>query len=108
MTKNSTSLYNFRSDEELHASTEHHRKRHEEADCCPEEIKLMKVACEELTLECSGSTTPTSPDQNPAITTTVVTNNSAHEKGPKFCLKSLTSQEVPEKDNSIRRHPEIK
>ena len=43
-------LYNFRSDEELHASTEHHRKRHEEVDCCPEEIKLMKVACEELTL----------------------------------------------------------
>ena len=107
MTRNYTSLYNFRSDEELHASTEHHRKRHEEVDCCPEEIKLMKVACEELTLECSGST-PNSPDQKPAITTTVGTNNSVPEKGPKFCLKSLTSQEVPEKDNSIRRHPEIK
>ena len=64
----------------------------------------MKVACEELTLECSGS----KPDQKPAITTTVESTNSVPEKGPKFCLKSLTSQEVPEKDNSIRRHPEIK
>ena len=28
-----------------------------------------------------------------------------NQRGPKFCLKSLTSQEIPEKDNSIHRHP---
>ena len=85
-----------KSDDELHP-TEHHRKRHEEVDSCPEEIKLMKVACEELSLEC----TATSPEQSPMLERHLVTT-----PGPKFCLKSLTSQGVPEKDNSIHRHPE--
>jgi hypothetical protein len=30
-------------------------------------------------------------------------NNHNNNRGPKFCLKSLTSQEMPEKDNSIHR-----
>jgi len=32
-----------------------HRKRHEKEDECPEDIKAMRVAWNELTLECSGS-----------------------------------------------------
>ena len=82
---------NCRSDDELGHATTEHRKRHEFQDSCPEEIKLMKVACEELTLECNAE--PKSGQKEP-------------KNGPKFCLKSLTSQEVPEKDNSIHRHPQ--
>jgi hypothetical protein len=96
-------FFNYsRSDDELHAGLEH-RKRHEEGDSCPEEIKQMKVACEELTLECNATssreTTPTK--KMPSLTSS--TNNKKQE-GPTFCLKSLTSQ-GPEKDNSIHRHP---
>ena len=87
----------FRSDDELqHSSSssmhEHHRKRHEEVDNCPEEIKLMKV--EALTLECTASSS--SPDQSPMLHNV--------DSGPKFCLKSLTSNGTPEKDHSIHRH----
>ena len=59
----------------------------------------MKVACEELSLECSASTTT---DDNDSGSSNV---DQPDHKGPKFCLKSLTSQEIPEKDNSIHRHP---
>ena len=85
-----------RSDDEFHHIE---RKRHEEVDNCPEEIKSMKVACEELSLECSASTTT---DANDSGSSNV---DQPDHKGPKFCLKSLTSQEIPEKDNSIHRHP---
>lgn len=86
-----------KSDDELqHSSSssmhEHHRKRHEEVDNCPEEIKLMKV--EALTLECTASSS--SPDQSPMLHNV--------DSGPKFCLKSLTSNGTPEKDHSIHRH----
>ena len=87
-----------RSDDEFHHIE---RKRHEEVDNCPEEIKSMKVACEELSLECSASTTTATNDGNSGSSNADQPNH----KGPKFCLKSLTSQEIPEKDNSIHRHP---
>ena len=84
-----------RSDDEFHHIE---RKRHEEVDNCPEEIKSMKVACEELSLECSDSTATNDNAGSSKV-------NQSDHKGPKFCLKSLTSQEIPEKDNSIHRHP---
>jgi len=104
-----------KSDDEFHPTIE--RKRHEEVDNCPEEIKSMKVACEELSLECSAE------NQNNVNTQILKTkqtetqveenveneqpnlreNNNTTTRGPKFCLKSLTSQEMPEKDNSIHR-----
>ena len=72
----------YRSDDELHTNTEHHRKRHEEVDCCPEEIKLMKVACEELSLECSSQNSPALPPKFPdqkldqkSVATTIVSSN---------------------------------
>jgi hypothetical protein len=44
----------WHSSEHLNPIVDHeHRKRHEEEDDCPEEIKSMKVACEELSLECN-------------------------------------------------------
>lgn len=43
-------------DESHHLDHEHRKHRHEEDDDeCPEEIKFMKVACEELSLECASS-----------------------------------------------------
>ena len=84
----------FRSDDELQSHMhEHARKRHEEVDNCPEEIKLMKV--EALTLECTAAVN-SSPDQSPMFPNI--------DSGPKFCLKSLTSNGTPEKDHSIHRH----
>ena len=62
----------------------------------------MKVACEELSLECTASS-----EDSQHLKENHATSNgkTAEQKGPKFCLKSLTSQEIPEKDNSIHRHP---
>ena len=92
-------MFFYRSDDEFHHIE---RKRHEEVDNCPEEIKSMKVACEELSLACTASS-----EDSQHLKENHATSNgkSAEQKGPKFCLKSLTSQEIPEKDNSIHRHP---
>ena len=104
-----------RSDDEFHPTIE--RKRHEEVDNCPEEIKSMKVACEELSLECSAENQNNintqilkSKQTEPEVEENVENeqpnlreNNNTTTRGPKFCLKSLTSQEMPEKDNSIHR-----
>merc|ERR1719510_826484 len=96
-----------KSDDEFHPIE---RKRHEEVDNCPEEIKSMKVACEELSLECTSSSDGSSnqnvnnkSEQTAENVENEQENNHNNNRGPKFCLKSLTSQEMPEKDNSIHR-----
>merc|ERR1719510_641192 len=96
-----------KSDDEFHPIE---RKRHEEVDNCPEEIKSMKVACEELSLECTASSDSgnnqnvnNKSEQTAENVENEQENNHNNNRGPKFCLKSLTSQEMPEKDNSIHR-----
>ena len=69
----------------------------------------MKVACEELSLECTASSDSSNQNVNNKSEQTAENveneqeNNHNNNRGPKFCLKSLTSQEMPEKDNSIHR-----
>lgn len=41
--------------EAIDADFHEHRKRHDKDDECPEDIKAMKVAWDELSLECTGS-----------------------------------------------------
>jgi len=41
--------------EAIDADFHEHRKRHDGYDECPEDIKAMKIACDELSLQCTGS-----------------------------------------------------
>eukprot|EP00092_Neocalanus_flemingeri_P019741 GFUD01021381.1.p1 GENE.GFUD01021381.1~~GFUD01021381.1.p1 ORF type:complete len:979 (+),score=194.06 GFUD01021381.1:418-3354(+) len=50
--------------EAIDADFHEHRKRHDKYDECPEDIKAMKVAWDELSLECTGSREASPAKQN--------------------------------------------